>query len=321
VLLGVGLFAVLSVACALAPSMPVLIGLRLLQGMAGAAGIVVARAVVRDLYDGDAAARVFSLLMLVVGAAPVLAPVLGGQLARYFPWRGQFVALAGIGLAILVTAFLGLPETLPVVRRRAGGSAATVRAFGPVLADRTFASYAAVAALAYAAMFTYVVQGSFVLQNGFGASAQQYSVVFAANAAGIVLASRLSAALVRRVPAARLVSAGVSVSALAALLMVVAVAAGWGLPVILGALFVVVGCTGLIGPNTTALALGRQGERAGAASAVLGLGQFLTGAVVAPLTSLHGASAAGMAVTLAALLVLAFGLLAVLALLARRRAA
>jgi DHA1 family bicyclomycin/chloramphenicol resistance-like MFS transporter len=313
VLVGVGLFAVLSLACALAPSMPVLVGLRLLQGMAGAAGIVVARAVVRDLYDGAASARVFSLLVIVTGAAPVLAPMLGGQLARFAPWRGQFVALAVIGVGILVAAYLGLPESLPAARRRSGGLAATVRAFGPVLADRTFAGYATVLALAYAAMFTYVVQGSFVLQNGFGVSAQLYSAVFAVNAAGIMLTGRANAWLVRRVPATRLVLVGVSASTPAALVMIVAVAAGWGLPVVLGTLFVVVASTGLIGPNTTALALGRHGGRAGTASAVLGLGQFLIGAVVAPLTSIGGASAGAMAATIAVLLLAALGVLFLLA--------
>jgi DHA1 family bicyclomycin/chloramphenicol resistance-like MFS transporter len=308
VLVGVGLFAVLSLACALAPSMPVLVGLRLLQGLAGAAGIVVARAVVRDLYDGAAGARVFSLLVIVTGAAPVLAPMLGGQLARFAPWRGQFVALAVIGVGILVTAYLGLPESLPAARRRTGGGlVATVRAFGPVLADRTFAGYATVLALAYAAMFTYVVQGSFVLQNGFGVSAQLYSAVFAVNAAGIMLTGRANAWLVRRVPATRLVLVGVSMSTPAALVMVVAAAAGWGLPVVLGTLFVVVASIGLIGPNTTALALGRHGGRAGTASAVLGLGQFLIGAVVAPLTSIGGASAGAMAATIAVLLLAALG--------------
>jgi MFS transporter, DHA1 family, multidrug resistance protein len=309
VLVGVGLFALLSVGCALAPTMPMLIVLRLLQGLAGAAGIVVARAVVRDLYEGVAAARMFSLLMVVVGAAPVLAPVFGGQLARVASWRGQFLALAVIGTLILVTAFAGLPETLPHQRRRSGGLAATVRAFGPVLADRRFTGFAAVLALAFAAMFTYIGQGSFVLQDGFGISAQQYSLVFAVNAAGIVVAGRTGAALVGRVPAVRLVGAGVLASCLAAVVMLVAALAGWGLPVILTCLFVVVASTGLVGPNATALALGRHGSRAGTASALLGLGQFLTGAVVAPLTSLGGATAVGMAagilgVLLAALLAL-----------------
>jgi DHA1 family bicyclomycin/chloramphenicol resistance-like MFS transporter len=312
VLIGVGLFAVLSLGCALAPNLPVLIGLRLLQGMAGAAGIVVARAVVRDLVDGAAAARAYSLLMLVMGIAPVLAPVLGGQIARFAPWQGQFVALAMVGAAILATAFAGLPETLPVQRRRRGGPAATVRAFGPVLGDRGFAGYAAVQALSFGAMFTYIGQGSFVLQSGFGVSPQLYSVIFATNAAGIVLAGRVNAGLVRRIAASRLVLMGVSAATVAGLLMVLATSAGWGLSVLLGPLFVVVASTGLIAPNTTALALGQHGERAGTASAVLGLGQFLTGAVVAPASSVGGATAAAMAVTIAALLVVALGLLVLL---------
>jgi DHA1 family bicyclomycin/chloramphenicol resistance-like MFS transporter len=312
VLLGVALFAVLSVGCALAPNMPVLIGLRLLQGMAGAAGIVVARAVVRDLFDGAAAARVFSLLVLVMGAAPVLAPVIGGQLARVTVWRGQFLVLAGIGVGILVAAYLGLPETLPPGRRRSGGAAETVRAFGTVLADRRFVGYALVLALSFGAMFTYIGQGSFVLQDGFGVSAQVYSAIFATNAAGIVLAGRVNATLVRRVDSFRLVVVGGTGASAAGLVLLLAVSVGWGLPVVLPALFVVVASTGFLGPNTTALALGRHGERAGTASAVLGLIQFLTGAVVAPVTSVGGATARTMGVTIAVLLVGALGLLALL---------
>jgi DHA1 family bicyclomycin/chloramphenicol resistance-like MFS transporter len=305
VLIGVGLFALLSAGCALAPTMPVLIVLRLLQGMAGAAGIVVARAVVRDLYQGVVAAQVFSLLMVVMGAAPVLAPVLGGQLARVMSWRGLFLALAVIGTLILGMAAAALPETLPRRRRRSGGLAATVRAFGPAMADGRFTGFAAVLALAFAAMFTYIGQGSFVLQNGFGISAQQYSLVFAVNAAGIVVTGRTGAALVGRVGAVRLITAGVLASCLAAVVLVIAASAGWGLPVILTALFVVVASTGLIGPNATALALGRHGTRAGTASALLGLGQFLTGAVVAPLTALGGASIRGMAVGILGVLLMA----------------
>jgi DHA1 family bicyclomycin/chloramphenicol resistance-like MFS transporter len=304
VLAGVALFALLSLACAFAPSMPVLVGLRFLQGLAGSAGIVVARAVVRDLYEGAAAARVFSLLVLVLGAAPVLAPVLGGQLVRFAPWQGLFVALAVIGAAILVATALGLPETLPPQRRHAGGLAATVRAFGPVFSDRVFAGYVAVQSLSFAAMFTYIGQGSFVLQNGYGVSAQQYSAVFATNAVGIVLAGRVGATLVGRVSAARLVLAGIGLGVLAAVVMLVAVPAG-GLPVLLGALFLIVASTGLVGPNATALALARHGERAGTAAAVLGLCQFLVGALVAPLSSIGGATEGAMAITIAAVLVAA----------------
>ncbi|HET9655055.1 MAG TPA: multidrug effflux MFS transporter [Kineosporiaceae bacterium] len=308
VLVGVALFAVLSVGCALAPSMPVLIGLRFLQGLAGSAGIVVARAVVRDLYDGAAAARVFSLLMLVLGAAPVLAPVLGGQLVRFVPWPGLFLALAVVGVALLAAAAAGLPETLPPQRRHAGGMGATLRAFGPVLADRRFVGYAAVNSLSFAAMFTYIGQGAFVLQGRYGVSPQQYSAVFAVNAAGIVLAGRAGAVLVGRVPPVRLVLAGIGTAAVAAVVMFGAVASG-GLPVLLGGLFVVVACTGLVGPNATALALARHGARAGTASSVLGLCQFLVGAVVAPLSSLGGASATTMTATMAAVLIVGVGVL------------
>jgi DHA1 family bicyclomycin/chloramphenicol resistance-like MFS transporter len=311
VLVGVALFAALSLGCALAPSMGVLVGLRFLQGLAGAAGIVVARAVVRDLYRETAAARAFSLLMLVVGVAPVLAPVAGGQLVRIAPWRGLFVVLGLIGVVILVASWFGLPETLPPADRHSGGPGETARAFAVVLRDRRFGGYVVVQALSYAALFTYIGSSAFVLQNGFGISPQQFSLVFALNGTGILLAGRLNATLVQRARPGRLLGAGVALPAAVSVLGLIGVLARWGLAPLLVVLFVVVGSVGMIGPNATALAMSRHGGRAGTASAVLGLIQFLAGAAIVPLASLRGATATSMVAAMAGCLVLAGTVLAV----------
>lgn len=299
-LIGVGLFAVLSVACALAPSVGVLIGLRLLQGMAGAACIVVARAVVRDLVHGAAAARAFSLLGLVGGIAPVCAPLIGGQIARFAPWQGQFVVLAGIGVAIWLLALLGLPESLPPQRRHSGGLAATVRGFGPVLRDPGFVRHAAVLALGMTAMFTYISTSSLVLQGRYGLSAQAFSLIFATNALGIVLMGAVNASVVGRIGPARMLRVTVPLQALAALLLVAGALAGWGVAALLPPLFVVVAAQGSLTPNATALAMARHGRAAGTASAVLGLGQFLVGALVAPIAGIGGATALSMSAVIVA---------------------
>ncbi|WP_103380112.1 multidrug effflux MFS transporter [Pseudonocardia dioxanivorans] len=298
-LVGVALFAVTSLACAFAPTIEVLLALRLLGGLAGAVGIVVARAMVRDQWEGRAAARVFALLMVVSGAAPVLAPVIGSQLLRVTDWRGVFVVLAGIGL-VLLGAAATLRETLPAARRRSGGARETLRALGSVARDRSFLAPASVLALGCCSMFVYIAMGSFVLQGtGYGLSPQVYGVVFAVNATGIVLAGRLSAWLVDRAGPRRLLGAAVAVAFVAALTLVAGVLLTRSVWAVLPPLFVVVAAVGMIMPNATALAMSGQGAAAGAASALLGLGQFLTGALVPPAASVGGVTPLVMAVTIA----------------------
>ncbi|HYH31802.1 MAG TPA: multidrug effflux MFS transporter [Pseudonocardia sp.] len=299
-LIGVALFAVTAALCALAPSIEVLLALRLLAGLAGGAGLVIARAMVRDLYDSAAAARVFALLMLVSGTAPVAGPVLGGQLLRVTDWRGVFGALAVIG-AVLFAAALTQRETLPVERRRAGGLRVVGATLRDVARDRTFLLPALVQGLGMCAMFTYIAMGSFVLQDPAlvdGAlDPQGYAVVFAANALAIVLAGRVGAWLVGRVGPRRLLGAGVVLELAAALALLAGALASRSVWALLPPLFVLVSCTGLLLPNATALALAGQGHRAGTASALLGVVQFAFAAAVPPLASLGGVTAVVMAVT------------------------
>ena len=207
-LVGSALFALSAGLCALAPSIGMLLALRLLGGLAGGAGIVIARAMVRDLYGGPQLARVFALLTLVMGVAPIGAPLLGGLLLVVTSWRGVFAALAALGIVLLVAAAT-LGETLPAQRRTAGGLAAIGRALRTVLADRTFLLPALVGAVGVCGMFVYIAMASFVLQRAYGLSAQQFALVFGVNAVGILVTGRLSASLVGRLGAARLLTAGV----------------------------------------------------------------------------------------------------------------
>ncbi|RZT87597.1 DHA1 family bicyclomycin/chloramphenicol resistance-like MFS transporter [Pseudonocardia sediminis] len=298
-LVGVGVYAVTAGLCALAPSIEVLLVLRLLGGLAGAVGIVTARAIVRDLYSGAEAARVFSLLMLVSGAAPVIAPVLGSQLMRVTDWRGLFVALAAIGL-VLFGAALTQPETLAPDARRGGGLAATRRALGGVLADRSFLGPVLVLSLTTTGMFVYIAMGSYVLQGGYGLGAQAYGIVFAVNALGIVAAGRVNSVLVPRFGALRLLRAGVVVALAGGVALVAGVLLGDSVWAALGPLFFVVSAVGLLLPNGTALALDSQGAVAGSASGLLGLAQFSFGAIIPPLVSIGGVTALSMAVTILA---------------------
>lgn len=314
--LGLGLYFAASLACAAAPSIWVFVALRIVQGLSGAAGIVVARSVVRDLVSGVAAARLYSILLLVLGVVPIVAPVAGGQLLAVTSWRGLFVILALVDAAILAGTLLWLPETLPPERRKTVAAAGTD--FVELLRDRYFLAYSLVVGLAFASMFGYIAGSSFVLQDVYGISPQLYGGVFGLNAFGLVTCSQLNRALVARVEPVRMLLAGVTAQAAAGTaLLGIVLAGGIGLAGVLPCLFVTVASLGFVIPNATALALTDYPHAAGSASALLGAMQFLFGAATAPLVGVAGKeSAVPMAVMIGA-----FGLGGVVALAVARRAA
>ncbi|MEW2359932.1 multidrug effflux MFS transporter [Spirillospora sp. NPDC029432] len=314
-LIGMAAFAVVSLLCVFAPTVEALIALRLVQGATGAAGIVIGRAIVRDRYDGVAAAKFFAALMLVNGLAPILAPVVGGQLLRVVPWPGVFAVLSAFGALLLLGVLFGLRETLPRDARATGGVRATLGTFRGLLADRVFLGYALTLGLSFAAMFTYISGSSFVLQDIYDMSAQTYSLVFGANAVGIVVAGQVSGRLAGRVPLERILYAGLGIATAGGAALVAGALAGGGLAIVLPALFLVVAAQGLILPNATALGLsGRPPGVAGSASALLGVAQFGLGGAAAPLAGLGGSgTAVPMAVSIGALMVAAVLAAAVIA--------
>jgi len=301
--IGLVAYAGMSLLCALAPTVGVLAGLRFLQGLAGGAGIVIGRAVVRDLYAGAAAARLFSSLMLVTGLAPILAPVIGAQVLKVTAWQGIFVVLAGLALAIVTLAAVALPETLPPAKRDRGGLANTFRTLRKLLAQRSFIGYALTAALAFGALFAYISGSSFVLQEIYGLSPQAFSLAFGANGLGLVIGSQVNARLVGRYGPGVLLERALLVIVTAAAVLVAVVTLGdlgvW--PVII-ATFVVMSSLSFVMPNSTALALADQAKVAGTASALLGVIQFLVGGLAAPLVGIGGTgSAVPMAVVMLSL--------------------
>jgi MFS transporter, DHA1 family, multidrug resistance protein len=291
-LAGLAAYMAASLLCALAPSVWVLLLLRVVQGCAGAAGIVIARAIVRDLHEGVDAARFFAMLMLVAGLAPILAPLAGGQLLHVTDWRGIFVVLAAIGAALMIAAWWVLAETLPVPGRHGGGLVATLHVFGGLVRDRPFMGYVLSAGLTFAAMATYISGSPFVLQDIHAVSPQLFSLLFAVNAGGIMLASQLSRKLVVVHGPRRLLNAGVGISAAGGIGVLVSVVAGLGLGGLLPSLFVMVSSIGLVLPNAAALALADHPRTAGSASALLGLAQFAIGAVAVPLAGVAGSHSA-----------------------------
>ncbi len=287
-LVGLAVYTVASLLCALAPSVWGLVALRVLQGVGGAAGIVIARAVVRDHFQGSEAARFFALTMLVNGLAPILAPIIGAQLLLVTTWQGVFLVLAAIGAILFVLAALRLRESLPPERRRRGRMADVTRSYRELLGDRRFMGYVMSSALAFAAMFGYISASPFVFEDIYGQSPQAFSVFFAVNALGIVIASQVSGLLVGRVPPARILLTGLCISAAGGVLLITAAAAGLGLMGIAAGFFGVVASYGFVAPNAAALALADQPHQAGSASALIGACQFLVGAIAAPLVSLGG---------------------------------
>ncbi|WNV88041.1 multidrug effflux MFS transporter [Umezawaea sp. Da 62-37] len=297
-LLGLAVYTAAGFLCAAAPNIGILVACRGVQGVGGAFALVIAYACVRDRYTGQAAARYFSLLLLVTGLAPVLAPLAGAQILRFSDWRGVFVALAVLSGVVLVACAVALPESLPPQRRSSGGLRATGAVYGRLLGDRRLVGYALANAFVFAAMFAYIAGSPFVLQDVHGLSPQQYSLVFAVNATGLVVAAQASGRLVRHVDPRTLLAAGVFGSAAGGIALLAVVATGAGLWPMLAAFFVVVTSVGLVLPNAPALALEDHGSHAGAAAALLGCTQFLFGGLAAPLVG-HGALT--MAAVMAAL--------------------
>ena len=299
-------YAVASLLCALATSVEALIALRFIQGLAGAGGIVISRAVVRDLHSGARAVRLFSALMLVTGLAPILAPLVGGQLLAVSSWEGIFISLSILSALIAMLVAVGLKETLPPERRIPSGLRRTVRTMGTLLRDRSFLGHALAGGLTFGALFAYISGSPFVLQGIYGLSPQVYSLAFAMNGLGLVAASQVNARIVERLGPTRLLRRALACVAASALVLLVVVSIG-GLSVwaVLVPMFAIVSSLPFVLPNSTALALADHAAVAGTASALLGLIQFMVGALAAPLVGVAGPdTAVPMAVIMA---MLAFG--------------
>ncbi|QJT01318.1 multidrug effflux MFS transporter [Streptomyces asoensis] len=291
-LAGLVVYVVATALCALAPTVELLVACRLVQGLAGAAGIVIARAVVRDLYDGVAMARFFSTLMLISGVAPVVAPLIGAQILRATDWRGVFVLLTGVGLLLAVAVWTRLPETLPAAERHAGGVGEALRSMRRLLGDLPFTGYMLTGGFTFAALFAYISASPFVVQEIYGASPQTFGLLFGVNSVGLVLIGQVNGrVLVGRVRLDRVLAVGLSVVVLAAtalLLMTTGVFGEVGLAPVAAALFVLMSAMGVTLPNAQTLALMRVRHSAGSASALLGTSSFLIGAIASPLVGIAG---------------------------------
>jgi len=307
-LIGLVAFVIFSIACALAPDIGSLIAFRFLQGMAGAAGVVLSLAIVRDMYEGTELARVLGSLTLVFGLAPVLAPVIGGQVLRFTSWRGVFGVLAAVGMALLVASWF-LPETLPPQRRTPPRFRQLLDDSRTLVRDRQYTGNTLALTLGTAALITYISALPFIVEDAYHGSPQLFSLFFTINAIGLALMAQLGTRLIRRMPVARVVHASLLVMVAGALAFLAAALTGHPpLAALLVPLFVFVASFGMMRPNGTALALDGHASIAGTASAWLGALPFMLGAMLSPLAGLGGQGGATVAgVLLGGLSVAALG--------------
>jgi DHA1 family bicyclomycin/chloramphenicol resistance-like MFS transporter len=294
-LAGTALHVLASLLILVAPDITTLGVLRVLQGVGTAAGAVISLAIVRDLFDGRAAATLLSRMFLVLGAAPVLAPTIGGEVLRFTSWRGVFALLAAYGVALLAVGWFALRETLPPERRSRDGVAGTLRTYRGLFRDRAYVGLVVVAGLTMAALFSYVAGSSFVYQRQFGLGEQQFGLLFGAGAVWLIAATQLNPVVLRWFSPATVLVTAIAFGAVAG--SVLLVLAGTGVGGLFGValpLWAVLFAAGLALPNAPALALSRHGEAAGSAAAVLGAVQFGIGAAVSPVVGLLGNDAAAM---------------------------
>ncbi len=278
-LAGLGLYTAASVGCALAPDITTLSVFRALAAFGGSAGMVIPRAMVRDLAQGVDAARLMSRLMLVMGAAPILAPSLGALLLDRTGWRGMFWLLAAYGLSAMAAIVWKLPETLPPPQRRRAGLRAVTQTYVSLLHDRYFLAPALTSGLGLGGMFASIAATPAIFIGHFHMPPDMFAVVFGLNASGFIVASQINSLLLRRYHLGHVLSRALVALGLAALILLGMSLwnppSGWWLQPPLMLCMATLGC---VVPNATVEALARHGARAGSASALMGTLQFLLGA-------------------------------------------
>jgi len=289
-LLATVLHVIASVAVALAPSVPVLIALRVVQGIGAAGGGVVAMAMVRDLFGGQPLIRMLSRLALVTGLAPILAPVIGSQLLAVLDWRGVFWCLATYGAVILLAAVFLIHETLPADQRGAAGHSTVGQRYRALFRDRVFLGVLVIGGMTFSGVFTYLSSSPFIFQDGFHLSAQEFGLVFGINSLGLVVASQTASRIMRRVPPSRLLVFSLPMILLSAIALIVDGIVFTSVPLLAVAIpfFVLIASAGFTFPTVQVLALAGHGREAGTAASLLGAANFGLAGLISPIVGIIG---------------------------------
>ncbi|MFI1463574.1 multidrug effflux MFS transporter [Nocardia carnea] len=278
---------VVTVVCALAPNIWLLIAMRFVQGLSAASGLVIGRAVGADRTEGAATAKLFTLFSAIGGIAPVIAPLIGGALVS-FGWQAEFWALSVIFALMFLGALLVVPESLPPENRHTAGFAGTLRTIGKLTADRGYLGYIFTFAFGFAALMSYISASPFVVENVLGMSNRAYTLIFAINAAGMVTVGMVSSRLIGRLGPEPILRTGQAVTLVGGLALLALLVAGAPAAVVLPVLFLTVVSAPMVMGTASALAIGRARHAAGSASALMGALQFGLGALVSPIVGLAG---------------------------------
>jgi MFS transporter, DHA1 family, multidrug resistance protein len=292
-------YLIASITCALAPSIYLFIAARFLQGFAAAGGLVISRAIVRDIYNGRELTKFFALLMLVGNLGPIVAPIVGGGVLAVTDWNGVFFVLALVGLVLVLTVSVKLEESLPVEKRVPSNLTQVLSNFGSLFKDRVFLGYALTQGFIIAGIFAYVSGIPFVYQNIYGVSPQVFSLLFGVNGLALIIGTQLVGRLADIIPEKTFLKFGLFLSTIAGTFLLVALLLKAPLLAVAIPIFFLVCSIGIISTTSFALAIETQGHIAGSASALLGLLPFVLGSLTSPLVGLAGEySAIPMAVVI-----------------------
>lgn len=284
--IGMVVFTLSTVGCVWAEDILMFLFFRFVSGFAGASGIVIAKAIARDVCEGPELTRFFAMLMMVNGLAPILAPVIGGQILLFTSWRGVFVVLVAVGLFQLLATLL-YKETLPQAERLTGLKASFAK-FPVLLQNRYFLGHCLVQCFVFGAFFSYLAGASFVFQNIFQVSPQMFSLIFGGIGAGLMVMGVLPARLAGRVPDVKMLQVSLLVPLAGSVVLLLAFSAGAGMAIILPVLFLTIVPQSVVGAASFSLALSRQGKNAGSASALLGFFSMILGGCMMPLVGIAG---------------------------------
>ena len=285
-LVGMVAFTAATLGCVLAENIVAFLCFRFVMGFAGASGIVVSKAIARDVCEGPELTRFFAMLMMVNGLAPIIAPVIGGQILLFTTWRGVFVTLVAIGFVLLL-ATLAYKETLSPEKRLAGLKASFAK-FPQLLKNRYFLGHCLLQCFVFGGFFAYISGSPFVFQNIFQVSPQAYSLIFGGIGVGLLVAGALPARLAGRVPEEKMLQTAMLISFFGSVLLFVGFWFEVGLAVILPILFFTITPLSVLGASSFSLALSRQGKNAGTASALLGFSSMILGGCMMPLVGIAG---------------------------------
>jgi DHA1 family bicyclomycin/chloramphenicol resistance-like MFS transporter len=288
-LIGVVAYILTSALCAVSPTIETLIIARFVQGLAGAVGIVIAQAAGRDVYSGGRLLRYYGRLTVLGGLAAIIGPVIGGQLATVTDWRGVFLFLAAVGVAILVASLVVFQETLPANRRVTGGFSHTLNGFRQLLADRVFVGAVLITGFTYSAIFSYLSGATYILQGMYGLSPQGYALAFGLNSLGFMVFGFIAGRLSERWSERGTLTVGLITAGCGALGLLATAILHLPLVAIILSLFTMVSGVAVTSPPATSLALKDYPDIAGTASSLLGLARFAFGGIAAPLVGIGGA--------------------------------